>query len=172
MLFRSNDWILAGSIYEKKVLFKRIRINYDFSRDFIQNSSVMVYFEDSAQEINQAKSIIDRLISGIPLLIQICGKDSEKYFDYLLETLSNRIDQKHTMTVWSYEDKDNISEWLFDFFECAYPDEERFDEWNEYRILVLCEELFAEEILNAIKAYLKNSKIGRASCRERVLMPV
>jgi hypothetical protein len=149
-----SDWILAGRIYEKNVFFKRININYDFSKDLIQNSTLMICFEDSTKEIKQVKLILDHLALGSPspLLVQICGKNSEKYFDHLLEKLSRKNHERHTMTLWS--DEDNINEWLVDFFECAYPSEERFDEWNEYRVLVLCGELVSEKILNSIKAYL------------------
>lgn len=94
-------------------------------------------------------SYLPHLIAAQPLAIAVFGVNSELAFDNLLQLLSTPSESMpHIMT--SRLDEPALSDALDAFLAGTWPSSERFNEWDDYVIVVLGEQTFCEQcVVNA-----------------------
>ena len=130
----SND----KSIYVNDVNPKLEKLN---SKDKIPSSLILIYLLDEYQ-MEDLDLIITQVWKWDPLGIFIAGNNSRRGFDRLLSILSSKNDNKHIMT--GFFDKKSIEENLELFLISSWPSEDRFDEWENYNILMVGHETSAQ----------------------------
>lgn len=102
---------------------------------FKDNVNESIYLILDGLLSNLSTEIIDHIAQMNPLGIMVGGRARENLFDLVIESLSSKPKVDHVMTRMA-EDDDLLTT-LQEFFQSFWPDEDRFDSWTEYRILVL-----------------------------------
>lgn len=111
----------------------------------LSQSSVFLWLGDETWDLYQLRTAITEMAANDVLNIEVAGERSDESFSALLDVLSALPLNKHIMTGVASDssirdpvaDSALIRDALEAFLYRGWPDEERWDEWAAYSIVVL-----------------------------------
>jgi hypothetical protein len=126
--------------------------------DDVSHAVVLLWLDRKHWDGRQLEEAIKRLASTNVLNITIAGWRADEAFSMLLTVLAPLPTNKHIMTgvISDTDIKDPIEGSLMikdaveTFLVSCWPDEERFDDWTEYQIVVIGRPDLAREIRHSV----------------------
>lgn len=124
----------------------------------LSHAVVLLWLGESSWDPEQLKIAIKRLAASKPLNLTIAGARSDDGFRILLETLSALPTNKHIMTGVltntdvkdPEEDSPIVKDAIEQFLIATWPDEERFEDWSEYQIVVIGRPDLSQQIRHVV----------------------
>jgi hypothetical protein len=116
----------------------------------LSGAIVLLWLGDSSWKTRDLKAMIIRLAEKKPLAIVVAGERTNESFEVLLETLSVIETPDHIMTGVIHHD-DSIS----DFFVATFPDQLRFDDWQEYFVIAVGNQDLQQQIRDLLNKAVK-----------------
>ncbi|MFA5947627.1 MAG: hypothetical protein WC806_01475 [Candidatus Gracilibacteria bacterium] len=158
-----NKWLKLGKRSEKVVYISEITDINDLAKNNFSSSLVLLVIhekniETTAKKINL---LLNNTLKTFPLALHFCGKSGNKAFDIIFNNKVYGENKKHTMTGLTEGNK--IIEWIEGFFNGSLPCEERFDEWKDYRIIIINNHLIYNKICKKISEFLKYIHIEKSA---------
>lgn len=149
-----NKWKKTGDYLDKSIYILPPILMENLREEDFSSSALLLYFTDNQFSDFELDKFFNNLLKSAPLVVHIAGKNADKY---LTNILNNRIlneNKKHTMTYLTEEHK-NI-ELISNFFYASWPSEERFDEWKDYKIIVIGNKIgLYSKLYSEINKFLK-----------------
>jgi hypothetical protein len=99
-----------------------------------------LFWLSSEQDLEHFRVCLVEIIQEAPLLVSVAGPRAEAAFDVLLQGLSVEPCDAHVMT---RQGTDCLSESVAEFFQSAWPSEERIDDWRGYVLVAGQEHVLA-----------------------------
>ena len=149
---------LIGTYLNRPVLFQEARILAELAIKDLSHAVVLLWLGESTWQPEQLKIAIKRFAANNALNVTIAGEKSDESFFILLETLSALPVNKPIMTgvIKSTDVKDPVEDSLIvkdaieRFLISTWPDEERFDDWTEYRIIIIGRPGLSRQICHSV----------------------
>ncbi len=138
-----------GMYLGRQVLLQGAAILSDIEVSDLSSAVVMLWISDDLWKTEDFLEAIRGLINGKPLGISVGGKRVDKSFSLLLETLSTPSNStSHIMT--GVIGDVSLSEAVSNFLIATYPDDLRFDDWQEYQIIAIGDKALQEQMQYSI----------------------
>ena len=137
-----------GKYLNKTITFQEVDDFNQIETDFVSYPSVLLWIGDLYWENKDFNVIINELLKNEVIAICVSGKRVKEQFDLLIKTQSSYHSRKHTMTYIFDEDK--IECVLENLFWTVITDDERWDDWGEYHIIVFKDRQNAKYIKNLL----------------------
>lgn len=144
-----------GTYLDRSVKLQIVNSLTTLEIDDLSHAVVLVWLAPQSFNSNLLEIIIKQLIAQNVLSIVVAGESPNESFSILLLTLSTIHTIKHIMTgvIESTCTNDIIEQFLV----ATWPDENRFDYWTEYRLIVIGN----SDLGNHVKIKLISSFIDR-----------
>jgi hypothetical protein len=145
-------WKDVGKYLDRKVLFQEAEHLSDLTLKDVSKALILLWLGNPSWRYEDLTALIDRLAREGVLGITVAGKQTDESFDALIETIGSMMLPKHVMT--GVDDSDDVDELVSSFFVAAIPDEARWDDWREYRIIAVGRSEQTQRILDSIHEWL------------------
>jgi hypothetical protein len=147
-----------GTYLSCQVLFQEAGNLGELAIKDLSHAVVLLWLGESSWGPEQLKIAIKRFAATKPLNITIAGTRSDDGFRILLETLSALPTNKHIMTgvLTNTDVKDPeedsliVKDAIKQFLIATWPDEERFEDWSEYQIIVIGRPDLSQQIRRSV----------------------
>src|SRR5262249_33832853 len=124
------------------------------SIDDLSHALVLLWLGQDTWTSRQLARAIGRLASNDVLNVTVAGKRPDEAFSVLLQTLGSLPSRKHTMTGVLKdtdvrdlgEDALIVKDAIEGFLIGTWPDDGRFDEWTQYRIIIVGDPRLAQQV--------------------------
>jgi hypothetical protein len=124
----------------------------------LSHTIALLWLGEKSWDSKQLEEAIKELAAKNALNITVAGERSNESFSILLETLGPLPLRKHIMTgvFESTNVKDAVEDSLIvrdaieRFLMATWPDEDRFDNWTEYRIIVIGRPDLSQQIRHSV----------------------
>ncbi|MGH9914723.1 MAG: hypothetical protein ACRD63_05480 [Pyrinomonadaceae bacterium] len=133
---------------DRKVFFQEAENLNDLTTEDVSKALVLLWVGSPSWKYKDLTAVIERLAREGALGITIAGKRADESFDALLETLGSMKLPKHVMT--GVDKTDDVGDVVSGFLVAAIPDEARWDDWQEYRIIVIGDSNLWQQMLCSI----------------------
>lgn len=108
-----------------------------FKQEFLsiglEGSMLMVWFDSDFSHI-QKNNLLLHLLQKLPLGLSVAGFDTQESFDLLLDLVSKNTYSRQIMT--GMIEETSITEAIESYLSSAFPSEENFDDWVDYKIII------------------------------------
>lgn len=152
---------LIGTYIDRPILLQEASSFSELAIDDLSHAVVLLWLDEGSWDPKQLELAVRRLAANNVLNITIAGEKSDEGFSVLLETLGSLSLDKHIMTgIFSGTDvkaplkvkdalivKDAVERFLIS----TWPTEERFDEWREYRIIIVGKPNLSRQIRDSVR---------------------
>lgn len=123
-----------GTHSGRKVFIEQIEIFDDLDLDF--HGELCLIFPKRVLAPQEFDYLVQYMVRGRALSIWVSGLRCEENFDRLLNALStSKTAKEHIMT--GMANSGDLQNDVLDFLSAGIPDEDRWDEWKSYRILLI-----------------------------------
>lgn len=122
----------TGTYCGRKVFVERIQHFDELSFDF--HGDLCLVFSERILDPQEFDRIVQHIAHGRALSIWVSGRDAEQHFDRLLNFLST-FEYEHGHIMTGITKSGNFENDALDFLSAGIPDEDRWDEWESYRII-------------------------------------
>ncbi|MFA5947626.1 MAG: hypothetical protein WC806_01470 [Candidatus Gracilibacteria bacterium] len=124
--------------------------------DFSSSALLLAIYEKNMKiDDNKINDFFNKILKISPVAIHFCGKNGRKYFDLIFNNKSFHKNKKCIMTYLTEDNK--IINWIKDACWSVCPCGSRFDEWKDYRIIIINNHLIYNKICKKISEFLKGS---------------
>lgn len=146
---RIAEWV-GRPVYLSRLSFPMF--NQEFSAVGLKKSMLMLWFDSDSSQI-QKNDLLLHLLQRLPLGLFVAGFDVQESFDLLIDLVSKNAYSRQIMT--GMIEETNIIDAINTYLSSAFPAEEDFDYWVDYKIIV-SEKSSAEINLKKIRATFHN----------------
>ena len=135
---------LIGTYRDHPILLQEVIGLDDLAVDDVSHAVVLLWLGGNSWGRGQLERAVKRFASKSVLSLTVAGELADEAFSIVLETLGSLPTRKHIMTgiIRDTEVRDLEEDALIvkdaveEFLTGTWPDEARFDEWTQYRIIV------------------------------------
>lgn len=142
--------LIYGKYFDRIVTIQDVENFCDIEFTHINNAAVLLWLGENKWQSEKFSDFIKRLFEHEPIAIGVSGMNAEEQFDILIKIQSYITSEKHTMT--HIYDEENIEEVLDYFFLGTFTDDERWDNWDKYHIIVINDINTRTEIVELLKS--------------------
>ena len=126
----------VGTYLDRRIMLQEAGNLKELTATDLSNAVVLMWVADPSWEVEELRRAIEELSDGKPLSLVVGGERVDESFSVLLETLSYLPPTSYHIMTGSIESAD-MSEGVSEFLIATYPEELRFDDWQEYRIVAV-----------------------------------
>src|SRR5262245_6538396 len=149
---------LIGTYLVRPVILQELTELSELASDDISHAVVLLWLDRGRWNVRGLEEAIRKLASTGVLNITTAGWEADESFSTLLTVLAPLLINNHIMTgvIKDTDIKDPIEDSLMikdaveTFLVSTWPDEERFDDWTEYRIIVVGRPDLSREIHHSV----------------------
>ena len=149
---------LIGTYLDRPVILQELAELSELASDGISHAVVLLWLDRGRWNAPGLEEAIRKLASTGVLNITAAGWEADESFSTLLTVLALLPINNHIMTgvIKDTDIKDPIEDSLMikdaveTFLVSTWPDEERFDDWTEYRIIVVGRPNLSREIHHSV----------------------
>ena len=136
---------LIGNYRDRPILLQEAGSLSRVEAGDLSRAVVLLWLAEQSWDPKQLELAVGQLASNGVLNITVAGSRTDEAFSVLLETLASPSLRKHIMTGVidntdvkdPIEDSPIVKDSVEEFLIGAWPSEEEFDNWAEYRIIVI-----------------------------------
>jgi hypothetical protein len=96
-----------------------------------------------------------RVALALPLAVKLYGPASDELLGRMLEHFDAERPLLHIMTGTCYAQ--DVKEAVEDFLAATWPEEERFDDWRSYSIVVFGDVQFCDDVIGVARRIVSRS---------------
>jgi hypothetical protein len=155
---------LIGTYVDRPIVLQELTELNELIPGGVSHAVVLLWLDKNRWETRQLEEAIKKLASSGVLNITIAGWKADEGFSTLLTILDHLPINKHIMTGViddtdikdPIEDSIMIKDAIETFLASSWPDEERFDDWTEYQIVVVGRPDLSREIHQSVMEIMNN----------------
>lgn len=143
-----RKWKEVGEYLDRKIFFQETENLNDFTTDEVSKALILLWLGSPSWKYKDLTVVIEGLAREGALGISVAGKRADDSFDTLIETLGPMELPKHVMT--GAYDSGDVDDDVSDFLVAAIPDEARWNDWQEYRIIAVGDSNLQQQVFYSI----------------------
>jgi hypothetical protein len=126
----------VGTYLDRRIMLQEAGSLKELTATDLSSAVVLMWIADRSWDAEELRRAIEEMSDGKPLSLVVSGERADESFSLLLETLSYLPPASYHIMTGSIENTD-MSEAVSEFLIATYPEELRFDDWQEYRVVAV-----------------------------------
>lgn len=162
---------VIGTYRDRPVRLQEVSSLGEMTARDLSHALVLLWLGEKSWDPEQLGLAIRQLAASNVLSVTVAGEKSDDAFSLLLQTLGSLPMRRHIITgiIKDADVKDPAEDSLIvkdaveEFLIGTWPDEERFDDWTEYRIILIGKPGLAQQVCHAVVEMAGKAEEGSKS---------